>query len=325
MPEETIPLASHAGLETEDLDEAREWVGRALRPHRLRLLGKGTGVHVVHHMAELGATSLHYIDYGADVDITVDPRLRPGADSARRTGGHHGRRPGGGGHARAGGRDNTSGCARDALPGSEPTSDGADRPADGRVTPGADARRPTAHPDPLRPRHGPVVGRKQLLASPRGHRGQRPRQRRTDQPVAAGRCLTRARRCRRSAHSPAALVLRTGPRKWRHHTAPRPEEGRNADREHCSEPLTTADIAEAVGVSVRSLQEAFQHHLGINPMAYLRAARMRRIHADLLAGGEGISVTEVALRWGVTHAGRFAQEYRRMFGQAPSQTLRQAR
>jgi AraC-like DNA-binding protein len=48
-----------------------------------------------------------------------------------------------------------------------------------------------------------------------------------------------------------------------------------------------------------------------------------RIHAELRAGGDGVSVTDVALRWGITHTGRFAQEYRRTYGRSPSQTLRQ--
>jgi transcriptional regulator GlxA family with amidase domain len=78
-------------------------------------------------------------------------------------------------------------------------------------------------------------------------------------------------------------------------------------------------------VSVRSLQEAFRSHLDTTPMAYLRAVRLRHIHADLRARGDGVSVTDVALRWGITHAGRFAQEYRRMFGQPPAQTLRDGR
>jgi AraC-like DNA-binding protein len=33
-----------------------------------------------------------------------------------------------------------------------------------------------------------------------------------------------------------------------------------------------------------------------------------------LETGDGVTVTDVALRWGITHTGRFAREYRRMFG-----------
>ena len=38
--------------------------------------------------------------------------------------------------------------------------------------------------------------------------------------------------------------------------------------------------------------------------------------------GDGSSVAAVAARWGFTHLGRFAIEYRRRFGVHPSQTLR---
>jgi AraC-like DNA-binding protein len=38
--------------------------------------------------------------------------------------------------------------------------------------------------------------------------------------------------------------------------------------------------------------------------------------------GDGTTVTEVALRFGFAHTGRFAAAYRRRYGQAPSATLR---
>jgi AraC-like DNA-binding protein len=33
-------------------------------------------------------------------------------------------------------------------------------------------------------------------------------------------------------------------------------------------------------------------------------------------------VNEIAARWGFDHAGNFAADYRRLFGELPSQTLR---
>jgi AraC-like DNA-binding protein len=47
-------------------------------------------------------------------------------------------------------------------------------------------------------------------------------------------------------------------------------------------------------------------------------------HRDLQNAepGHGTSVAAVAARWGFTHLGRFAIEYRRRFGSYPSQTLR---
>jgi len=85
-------------------------------------------------------------------------------------------------------------------------------------------------------------------------------------------------------------------------------------------PLTLPDIALAAGVPGRTLLEHFQHHRGVSPMRYVRDARLARVRAALLQDGRDGSVTEIALTWGFTHLGRFAAEYRRLFGESPSAT-----
>jgi AraC-like DNA-binding protein len=95
--------------------------------------------------------------------------------------------------------------------------------------------------------------------------------------------------------------------------------------EHAAEPITLRDIATAARVSVRTLQSGFREHLRTTPMAYLREVRLARAHADLLhiaATGSPTTVTEVALRWGFVHLGRFAAFYRQTYGHAPSVTRR---
>ncbi|WP_051838381.1 AraC family transcriptional regulator [Streptomyces sp. NRRL WC-3742] len=92
--------------------------------------------------------------------------------------------------------------------------------------------------------------------------------------------------------------------------------------EHAHEPIMVADIARAARVSVSSLRQGFRTHLDTTPMAYLRRLRLDRVHHDLLAaarGGTEETVTQIALRWGFTHLGRFSQEYRRAYGRLPSQ------
>lgn len=81
-----------------------------------------------------------------------------------------------------------------------------------------------------------------------------------------------------------------------------------------------ADLAEIAGVSVRRLQQCFREHVGTTPFGYVHEVRLERVHEDL-AHGRGASVTDVAMRWGVTHLGRFAAAYRRKYGQLPSHTL----
>ncbi|WP_204017143.1 AraC family transcriptional regulator [Sphaerimonospora thailandensis] len=91
---------------------------------------------------------------------------------------------------------------------------------------------------------------------------------------------------------------------------------------HAAEPLTTADIAEAVGVGARALQEGFRRHLSATPMTYLRDVRLDRVRAELTVGAPRTStVTDIAFHWGFVHLGRFSLAYRQRFGETPSETL----
>jgi AraC-like DNA-binding protein len=88
---------------------------------------------------------------------------------------------------------------------------------------------------------------------------------------------------------------------------------------------STAEVARATGVSARALQKAFAQADELPPMTYLRQLRLHRARADLIDASEAGSspaVTAVANRWGFVHLGRFAQQYRHLFGETPSETLR---
>lgn len=92
-----------------------------------------------------------------------------------------------------------------------------------------------------------------------------------------------------------------------------------------NDPLTALDLCRALGVSRRTLQRAFAEIHGIAPLAYLRYVRLNRARRDLLQAGAGrASVSGVATHWGFWHLGRFALDYRRLFGELPSDTLRRA-
>ncbi|MFJ7961382.1 AraC family transcriptional regulator [Streptomyces sp. NPDC096319] len=96
---------------------------------------------------------------------------------------------------------------------------------------------------------------------------------------------------------------------------------------HAQEPISPGDMARAAGVSVSRLREGFRKHLNTTPLAYLRSVRLTHVRRDLVAIAEGRApgnVTDVALRWGFTHLGRFTGHYREAYGETPSQTLRNA-
>jgi AraC-like DNA-binding protein len=94
--------------------------------------------------------------------------------------------------------------------------------------------------------------------------------------------------------------------------------------EHAGDPITLDEIATAARLSPRGVQAAFRRHLDTTPLAHLRTVRMERAHRDLQGAepGDGVSVAALAAKWGFTHLGRFAVDYRRRFGTYPSQTLR---
>ncbi|GAA4360750.1 AraC family transcriptional regulator [Paeniglutamicibacter cryotolerans] len=92
---------------------------------------------------------------------------------------------------------------------------------------------------------------------------------------------------------------------------------------HSGEDLGVRDLAEALGVSIRTLQAALAADLGSTPSQLLREERLRRAHALLLAADVRTdSVAAIAQVCGFGHLGRFSQSYRQHFGFPPSQTLR---
>jgi AraC-like DNA-binding protein len=93
--------------------------------------------------------------------------------------------------------------------------------------------------------------------------------------------------------------------------------------EHLAESITVADAARAAGVSVRALELGFREHLGRTPREHLRLARLAAARSALAAADPfGETVQSIARRWGFAHLSRFAQEYRRQYGELPSATLR---
>lgn len=95
--------------------------------------------------------------------------------------------------------------------------------------------------------------------------------------------------------------------------------------EHAHEPLTVVDVCVALTCGVRGLQSSFKKHLNITPVAYIKRVRMDRAHSMLrFANPRTTTVAEIARTWGFTQPGRFATEYREIYGVSPSVTLRES-
>lgn len=84
------------------------------------------------------------------------------------------------------------------------------------------------------------------------------------------------------------------------------------------------EIARAAGVSERTLHRGFRSFRETTPMAQLKTLRLQAARQALVEG-KSTSVTDAAIECGLPHLGKFAREYRRQFGELPSQTLRRRR
>ncbi|MDE4132747.1 AraC family transcriptional regulator [Phaeobacter sp. QD34_3] len=323
------PLARFARFRTQDLDEAREAVGRIFCPHELHTIGKAPFAARHHHVPG-ERVSLNYIEYGAKTQI-------------------------------APGRLDQFYLVQIPLSGSAAIINGADSyTSDTRRAAVLNPHRETTMIWEESCRQLLLqISRRALHAHANANLGLS-----TDHPITFDGALdlshgAGARLLRlvhmlvadaENAHSPVAAsnspllthymesTVMTGLLEAHRHnysdqlrrvtSSVIPGHVRRAQAymlANLDRPLEIDEIAAYAGVSARNLQMGFKRFLSTAPMAYLRATRLQRAHEDLLQGRRDDSVTEIAERWGMTHLGRFSQYYKSRYGCSPQDTLRNAR
>jgi AraC family ethanolamine operon transcriptional activator len=87
--------------------------------------------------------------------------------------------------------------------------------------------------------------------------------------------------------------------------------------------LCVTDICARAGISRRSLEMEFGRKFGLGPSAFFKIIRLGEARRRLSDGSEEeLSVGDAMHETGFFHVGQFAQAYRKMFGELPSETLR---
>ncbi len=86
-------------------------------------------------------------------------------------------------------------------------------------------------------------------------------------------------------------------------------------------PGSITKLCERLGVSSPTLYRGFIEEYGVSPKKYLQIRRLTGAKLDLASSGPGVKVHEVANRWDFWHMGQFSGDYRRQFGELPSETL----
>jgi transcriptional regulator GlxA family with amidase domain len=88
------------------------------------------------------------------------------------------------------------------------------------------------------------------------------------------------------------------------------------------EPLHVSALCSIIGVSERTLRKAFHRVHGTPPCRHLRMLRLSNARRALLSADRTLeNVTEIAMSFGFAELGRFSVEYKKAFGESPSQTL----
>lgn len=325
-PRVKAPLSAHALFRSSDLDEARERVAAVFCPHRLETLGTEARFDARHHHLPGQSLSLNYIEYGARTLIApgelqgfylLQIPLEGGAEITN-------------GATRYVSTPAQAAVLNPHLPTRMVWEAGArqvlvqiDRRAmQGHLAAelGGPSDRPLTFQGPLDLTTGPGAALRRLVLwlvaeSDAG-----------SPPIGAGLMARQIEHAVLSGLIEAAAHDHLGALA-RHKAAPRPRHLRLAEsyiEANLDQPLTLRDVAEAAGISPRGLQLVFRQHRDTTPLGFWRDVRLARAHDDLRAASPGTTVTEVALRWGFTHFGRFSELYRARYGLSPRDTLRTA-
>jgi transcriptional regulator GlxA family with amidase domain len=81
-----------------------------------------------------------------------------------------------------------------------------------------------------------------------------------------------------------------------------------------------ADVSHIAGINQRTLSRAFREVRGTGPHRYLQHLRLSEVRR-VLSSEQG-TVTQAAMRFGFRELGRFGVQYRKAFGETPSETKR---
>ena len=95
--------------------------------------------------------------------------------------------------------------------------------------------------------------------------------------------------------------------------------------ENITATYAISDLVEELQISPRTLQHGCKSYLGFTPKEYQQYIRFNEIHKTLLQSSDlKMNIADIAKKFNFYHMGHFASEYKKFFGETPSQTLHRA-
>lgn len=318
------PLSAHRLFASSDLDEARAIVAEKFCDHHLDINGDKDRFHASHNRVEGRKLSINVISYGADVQIMpgalgsfylVQIPIQGGAKVENGAGAIHS-------STRMGSILNPhretrmrwrTGCTQlllqidaNALHSQAEEMTGFALTGPVSFDTGLDARNPAVSQWMSQLHTCALLADKHALFCDTRHH---------TQAMVEDQLITGLLLAQPSCVS-ALLARKETPAQNRH-----VRRAKQVIRAQLGETLTLTDVAQAVGVTPRSLQLGFRAETGLSPMQYLRQERLHYARHLLRNASDGDRVGDISLRAGFPHFGRFSTAYRQAFGESPSQTL----
>ena len=85
---------------------------------------------------------------------------------------------------------------------------------------------------------------------------------------------------------------------------------------------TTSEICSDIKISERSLRYIFKEMIGLSPMKYIKFIKLNKVRKDIRKAKADMDINVIANKWGFNHSGQFAADYKKLFDEFPSQTLK---
>ena len=86
--------------------------------------------------------------------------------------------------------------------------------------------------------------------------------------------------------------------------------------------LKLSEVSKHLGISQRALEYTFKRNLGMTPKNYMQILRLHAIHDELKHASPQTKISDTALKYAFFHMGHFSSEYKKLFGELPTETLK---
>lgn len=86
--------------------------------------------------------------------------------------------------------------------------------------------------------------------------------------------------------------------------------------------IDVKSLCDMSGVSMRTLEYAFKERFDVSPKSYIKALQLNKAFHIITNSSQQSTITNIAERVGLKHKGQFSADYKRWFGENPSETVK---